>query len=99
MYIVRDGDTTIAFDVHYDPELGVIPFAGSSKKDKHDPENTLRGENIAIGRAYRNLGRKILKHEYQLLKEQFTPKIQPRKKVSCPDTIVEFEGEEIETLS
>lgn len=87
MKIVRDGNTTIAFDVFEDAEMGEIPFAGAAFKDKHDPEDSVRGENLAIGRAFRNLGRQILKTEHAKIKEQFTPKIQPRRKKEEPKAI------------
>lgn len=71
MFIVRDGDTTIAFSFLVDEELRAIPYAGAAKRCKGDPENTTRGENLAVGRAYRNLGRTLLKIEYDNINKQF----------------------------
>jgi hypothetical protein len=82
---VRDGDTTFAFGVYSDAKLGRIPFAGKATKNVEDHENTTRGRNFAVGRAFEKLGKDIQKKEWAALKTH--PKRTGVKKVFTEEEI------------
>lgn len=65
---VRAGKRTFAFGIYYDVKIGKIPFAGLAEKNPKDHENTIRGRNLAIGRAFETLGKEIEKREWHKLK-------------------------------
>ena len=69
-HVVRDGKHTVIFGM-YDAGDEFIPFAGASGKSPGDKENSERGFNLALGRAFRNLGRTILKEEYDVIYQQY----------------------------
>lgn len=71
MWVIRDGKNTIAFGVYVNGEK-IIPFAGSTSKHPNDKENKERGQKLAIGNAFRNLGRQILKSEWKNIKQQYS---------------------------
>lgn len=85
---VRDGDITYAFGVYSDAKLGRIPFAGSSRKNETDHENTTRGRNFAVGRAFEKLGKEIQKKEWAALKTH--PRKNGVKKVYTEEEIAEL---------
>ena len=80
LYITRDREFTIAFGTYVDEKLGVVPFAGATKKNPTDHENKGRGERLAVGNAFRHLGRKLLKAEYDAIHQQFHTKEKKKKK-------------------
>jgi len=65
---VRVGKRTFAFGVYGDNKVGKVPFAGLAEKNPEDSENTVRGRNLAIGRAFETLGKEIEKREWSKLK-------------------------------
>lgn len=65
---VRVGKRTFAFGVYHDSKVGKVPFAGLAEKNPEDKENTVRGRNLAIGRAFEILGKEIEKREWTKLK-------------------------------
>lgn len=69
---VRDGETTYAFGVYKDRNVGSIPFAGSSVKNPEDKENRSRAESFAIGRALENLGKELQRREWKKFKRAQT---------------------------
>jgi hypothetical protein len=71
----RQGKTTIALGMYADSKLGKISFAGASEKNPEDRENTLRGRNLAIARAFKNLGREIEKREWDKIKANYATKV------------------------
>ena len=84
--VIRDREFTIAFGEYFDENFGSIPFAGATKKNPQDHENHDRGERLAIGNAFRHLGRGILKAEYDAIHQQFHTKPKhPKKKVDKSD--------------
>jgi hypothetical protein len=73
LFTVRNGDKTITFGLYSDHELfgeEVIPFAGTAQRSPDDKENYKRGMRVSVGAAYRNLGRQILKKEYDTMASQ-----------------------------
>lgn len=84
VYIARDREFTIAFGIYVDEKLGVVPFAGATKRNPADHENKARGERLAVGNAFRHLGRKLLKAEYDAIHQQFHTKEKKKKKVEEP---------------
>jgi hypothetical protein len=80
VFTVRDGRHTIAFGM-YEDQTRVVPFAGVASKCPTDKENPERGQRLAVGAAFRNLGRQILKAEWEQIKAQYTPQ-RPIKKCS-----------------
>jgi len=80
VYVTRDREFTIAFGIYLDEHLGVIPFAGATRRNPHDHENKQRGEKLAVGNAFRHLGRQILKDEYAAIHKQYNSKPKKKKK-------------------
>ena len=72
----RVGDRTYAFGIYRDAIVGEIAFAGMAEKDDHDRDKPNCGRNLAIGRAFENLGKEIQKREWK--------KIQGPKKRNTP---------------
>ena len=70
-FVSRDREFTIAFGIYVDEELGVVPFAGATRKNPTDHENRGRGERLAVGNAFRHLGRSLLKAEYDAIHTQY----------------------------
>ena len=61
--------------VAYQNEDGTFTIGdGYSTKSPEDKDNPARGEKLAVGRAMRDLGRKMLKEEYKAIHEEFDPK-------------------------
>lgn len=83
-FVTRDREFTIAFGIYVDEELGAIPFAGATKKNPKDHENKARGERLAVGNAFRHLGRKLIKAEYDAIHTQFqSPKKRKIEEEAC----------------
>lgn len=76
---VRVGKRTFAFGIYGDNKVGKVPFAGLAEKNPEDSDNAVRGRNLAIGRAFENLGKEIEKREWTKLKH--TTKSQPKEHV------------------
>lgn len=71
VFTVRDGRHTIAFGM-YEDHSRIVPFAGVASKCPTDKENVERGQRLAVGAAFRNLGRQILKAEWDQIKAQYS---------------------------
>jgi hypothetical protein len=70
---MRDGDKTFAFGVYADVKIGRVPFIGMADRNvEEDRENSTRGRNLAIGRAFEKLGKEIEKREWQKMKSNGT---------------------------
>lgn len=94
--VVRDREFTIAFGEFYDDRFGCVPFAGATKKNPTDHENVDRGARLAIGNAFRHLGRDILKREYAAIHQQYgakKPKKENCKSVKEPEVSEVFDRE------
>jgi hypothetical protein len=65
---VRVGKRTYAFGIYGDHKVGRIPFAGLSERNPEDRENSTRGRNLAIARAFETLGKQIEKREWAKIK-------------------------------
>jgi len=65
---VRQGNNTFAFGIYRDARVGRVPFVGLAKKNPVDKENPTRGRNLAIARAFENLGKNIEKQEWKKIK-------------------------------
>lgn len=93
--VMRDGDKTFAFGVYADVKVGRVPFVGMADRNvEEDHENTVRGRNLAIGRAFEKLGKEIEKREWQKMKNKGVttkPKKltaeEKRKLMSTPEAI------------
>lgn len=68
---VRVGKRTFAFGIYGDHKVGRIPFVGLAEKNPEDKDKPIRGRNLAIARAFENLGKYMAKEEWK--------KIQPKK--------------------
>lgn len=95
-FVSRDREFTIAFGIYVDEELGVVPFAGATRKNPTDHENRGRGERLAVGNAFRHLGRSLLKAEYDAIHTQYHTSPKKKKTVEasncgCEDTDYEPE--------
>jgi hypothetical protein len=79
--VVKDRQFTIAFGIYFDSrfEGGGIAYAGATRKNPKDHDNPERGERLAVGNAFRNLGRQILKEEYNKIHTQFNVSRRPAK--------------------
>lgn len=66
--VVRQGKYTIAFGTYSDAKIGRIDFAGVSARNPDDKkENSTRGRNFAIARAFKNCGKQIDKNEWKTI--------------------------------
>lgn len=92
VHVIRDREFTIAFGEFWDDRFGVVPFAGATKKNPTDHENVDRGARLAIGNAFRHLGRSILKKEYAAIHKQYgSKKLKKDCKCEKPKTPKEIE--------
>jgi hypothetical protein len=67
VHFVRNGNFTIAFGEFYDTEFGTIHSAGAAKRNPSDKFDEVRGMNIALAKAYMNLGEQLLEWETDLI--------------------------------
>jgi hypothetical protein len=81
---VRVGKRTFAFGIYGDSKIGRVPFAGLADKNPEDKENTTRGRNLAVGRAFEQLGKEITKREWAKLQAPVTKKA-PAKKLTAKE--------------
>lgn len=65
--VVQNGNFIIAFGIYEDPNCGEIHFAGAAKRHPKDEFDVVRGINIAMGKAYINLGTQLVNLEMGLL--------------------------------
>ena len=78
--VVREGDKTFAFGIYADVKVGRVPFVGMADRNvEEDRENSTRGRNLAIGRAFEKLGKEIEKREWQKMKSNVSV---PAKKLT-----------------
>lgn len=90
--IVRNGKYTIAFGM-YEDGVQSIPFAGVAAKCPTDKENPARGVTLALGSAFKNLGRKMVNNEWKKIKAQYHQKLSaPPKQINAHVTILGEDG-------
>lgn len=93
--VMRDGDKTFAFGVYADTKIGRVPFIGMADRNvEEDRENSTRGRNLAIGRAFEKLGKEIEKREWQKMKSNGTTTVakklteaEKKKLMNTPEAI------------
>jgi hypothetical protein len=69
---IHDGDFTISFGVYSTGKV-YFPFAGATKRNQEDRMNLQRGETLSVGRAFKNLGRNILRREFEIIHQHQQP--------------------------
>lgn len=87
--VVREGKHTFSFGIYSDSKVGKIPFVGLASKSPEDTDNSVRGRNLAIGRAFENLGKQIEKSEWKKIKPH-QPKVQVERTVYTEEEIAEL---------
>jgi len=86
---VRQGKRTFAFGIYGDNKIGKVPFAGLAEKSPEDTDNPVRGRNLAVARAFENLGKQIEKQEWKKIKPK-QHKILKERKIYTEEEIEEL---------